>query len=419
MGEQMNENTRPRIVMLGCAVAVLLTAPLLISAPHYVEVRTPDDGLTWLHVDGKYIKNADDEVVWLRGAAFPDLSFKTTWGGWLTRGGWDAFVNLSEGRANVVRVPMSQAALMQGVDPSEFNDAVDQLVALAKRDRVYLILEFHGGLTWENTYALAQNPAPLAEWWVHWANRYKDEPTVAGFEIYNEPWPDAFAGGQGYDASVTNWVKVATHVVNAITLVNPRALIIVASVPFGMPMQYWLDNPLPFNVVYGWDQYYRGWDEWHKQPYRDEDWDLAYDRTYDMLYHYGPGKAAVAYNLPVFGTEFGWVPATPERDPAWEVSMGHWLSILNQFETHWYYWYFPFSNSQGSILSQDLTELAPPGEIWFKHLAPTHPQGISSQPIEKAPPAPDITASERAPPTVGLCENEEVVSIKEIRTVYR
>ena len=365
----MNGEMRMKKAVFGCIVIIaFLVAAFMLGPILTPETQTPSRALTWLHVDGKYIKNELGETVWLRGAAFPDLSFRTTWGGLLTNGGWDAYVSLSEGKANVIRVPMSQADIMQGVDPSVFDEAVDQIVALAERDKVYLILEFHGGLSWNDAYELAQNPTPLIDWWLHWANRYKDNATVAGFEIYNEPWPDAFAGGQGSQVAVTNWVNVATQVVQAINGVNPRALVIVASVPFGLPMQYWLENPLPYNVVYGWDQYYRGWDEWHKQPYRDEAWDLAYNRTYDMLYNYGPGKAAVEYDLPVFGTEFGWVPTTPDLDPAWQVSMDHWLSILNQWETHWYYWYFPYSDSGGSILSQDMTELGPAGEIWLEYL---------------------------------------------------
>ena len=58
--------------------------------------------LTWLHTDGKYIKSEYNQTVFLRGAAFGDLTSLTGW-----QGGHDLlvrrvnqFVNLSEGKSS-------------------------------------------------------------------------------------------------------------------------------------------------------------------------------------------------------------------------------------------------------------------------------------------------------------------------------
>lgn len=196
--------------------------------------------LTWLHVDGKYIKNEAGQTVFLRGAAFQDLVDLPYW-----NGGFDLLVNrinqyvtLSNGKANVIRCPMGLAGWApHNVHPEVYDKGVDDLVALAAQNNIHVVLNFISGIRYSSfgdaeELRLALDPTDWINWLLHWVNRYKNDPTVAGIEIWNEPYAGAFGGGEdpaSIALGVQRWINMATQAVEAIHQANPSLLIIVAS----------------------------------------------------------------------------------------------------------------------------------------------------------------------------------------------
>jgi hypothetical protein len=400
-------------LILAFTVPILLSFPALWGIITYPwEKEAIERELSWLHVDGRYIKDEKDRIVYLRGTGVGDLTWSTRWAGERAPGDLDELIQrinqlprLTGDRANVIRVAITpnpkvtfpedmyypwNATLVDvqmniwetEIHPEVYNEQVDAIVSLAGSNNIYLIIEFHCGFTSPenigrygddplgyNSYvaALALDPTPLIDWHLHWVNRYVDNHVVVGFEIWNEPWDAAFGYGDR-DFGRERYINMTLKVIDAIDRANPKALMILTSAPFGYIHQDFIDlHPLPYNVVYGWHSYYKGWPDYWKQEYAAGDWIAAFNKTLYKLQRDHIGKAMKA-GLPLIATEFGWW-ARVDWEPAWDHQMHDYLSILNDWKTNWVVWSW-WGNPQHMGLANnfDYTELSPHGKIWKKHL---------------------------------------------------
>lgn len=87
--------------------------------------------------------------------------------------------------------------------------------------------------------------ASIVDLWKGLAQKYRDEPGVAAYDLINEPYPS----GKADDP--TPWLAFATELITAIRSVDPNHTIVVEGSPNASP--YWFANmkPLPFaNLVY-------------------------------------------------------------------------------------------------------------------------------------------------------------------------
>ena len=159
---------------------------------------------------------------------------------------------------------------------------------------------------------------------------------------------------------------MATRAAQAIDEKHPEELIVVASSPYASIMQAWIDNPLPYNVVYSWDTYYKRWADYWKEEYRNGDWEGGYQKTYDKLHRYNLG-AAVDAGLPVIANEFGW-SLDPELEPAWDRQMADFLTIINEWHTNWYIWWWWNSENHGLARNHDYSVLSEYGQVWAEYL---------------------------------------------------
>jgi hypothetical protein len=320
--------------------------------------------LSWLHTDGKYIKTSNNQTIFLRGAAFGGLgeSGLSNWNGGLstlTRM-FNQYVTLTGGKANIIRV--GTGAHAGWGTASIFDTAIDQIIALAKTQNIRIIVEFHGGLSSTDFTAMVSNPQPLVDWFTHFATRYKNETTVAGFELYNEPNSDL--------TTQVAWASAMTQVANAIRAINPNALILVASIPYGSVSSYWLTHPIAGNVVYTWDVYYCNMDNYWKTDYYNGSLSAGYAKTVTFFDNY-VATPAVVTALPVFCSETGWFgdtsPAYPNarNEAGWRYHMADMLSIMNARGTNYYiFWWWGNPNQQGLASNGNYDALSPQGQIW-------------------------------------------------------
>jgi endoglycosylceramidase len=182
-------------------------------------------GLGYLHTNGKWIVDSNGNNVTLCGAGFMGYEF----------GAWDThieedYATMASLGFNVVRLPIAWSFIepQPGVyDDFYFSSYVDRDIAWAKEYGIYIILDMHqydwspyfshgNGLpSWavsaypnnasgmsqaeadfllgkgpNGTTASAGNPSlqsRLITVWEYVANRYANESTIAGYDLFNEP----------------------------------------------------------------------------------------------------------------------------------------------------------------------------------------------------------------------------------------
>ena len=228
----------------------------------------PAVGNGWLHTSGEWIVDANGCEVRL---------MSVTWFGMNTTNYVPAGLNFRSYKVilaqvkklgfNSVRLPLSEELVrfnsklrikptyikaspeLRGLHPLQ---VLDRIVLAAKKVGLYIILDNHG--------SLASSPSTShieALWnrysfngWIHdWetlAARYKNDPTVVGFDLRNEPHTDGpgpwtlkryltqGATWGKYPSKLwkpsTDWASAATTAANALLAINPHALMFVEGV---------------------------------------------------------------------------------------------------------------------------------------------------------------------------------------------
>jgi hypothetical protein len=370
--------------------------------------------LTWLHVDGAKIRNATNGEVHLRGVALGGLgeSGLTYW-----NGGHSQLVTQINGihtllpNCNVIRC-MTACSNPDGTgfnNPTAFDTAIDDLVALCTPLGIRVIIEFHGGLNVTAFSAMIADPSQLVSWFQHFASRYASNPTVAGFEVYNEPSMD-------YTDSA-GWAAINQQVINAVAAINPYALLICCGIPYGgyssptkQGITYYTTNPLTGNVAYGWDTYYCNAGNYWKTEYSTGDWAGGKTKTETFINTYCIGAAIIA-GLPIICTETGWygnaAPAYPAdlNEAGWSHQMTDWFGYLNAQGTNWYcFWWWSNPDNLGLATNDTYSALSPQGIVLSSVMpssTPTHDLTINS------------TAGGTTNPTAGVHTYDEdtVVSV--------
>ncbi|MHC4592463.1 MAG: glycoside hydrolase family 5 protein [Planctomycetota bacterium] len=209
--------------------------------------------MSWLRTSGRDIVNEADEVVLLKGYCL---------GGWLNT---ENFINgypfvdhaffralckvlgeskaqyyyerqyeyymreedvelLAECGTNSVRLPFNYRIFESDAAPGEYCPAgfeyFDRLVKWCKKHGLYIILDLHAAQGWQSPGWHCDNPADICllyesrdfrkrvgDLWRAIARRYKDEPTIAGYEIINEPEARNQEVLQGFYKEVTRKIR--------------------------------------------------------------------------------------------------------------------------------------------------------------------------------------------------------------------
>ncbi len=178
-----------------------------------------------------------------------------------------------------VRVAMNARLLMpeggSAFDETEMKRLTD-LVTWSKAHGIWVIFDMHcapGGQTGKNIddsahdypelYDSAANQDRLVTIWTEIARRFKDEPTVLGYDLLNEPLPEADFGS----LTPKLW-PVLTKVGKAIRAVDPNHVLIVEGANWANDWST-LGAPFDANMVYSFHKYWNGTDVASIQTYID------------------------------------------------------------------------------------------------------------------------------------------------------
>lgn len=183
----------------------------------------------FIHREGRLLIDGEGKPILLRGVCFGNQVWGNPSSPPTTHHSELDFKRLRELNMNVVRFYMNYRLFESDGAPGVYQDSgwnwLDKNIQWAKKHGVYLILNMHvpqGGFQslgegmdlWKNP----QNQERLIALWRAIAERYSNEPIIAGYDLLNEPITPE---------SIDQWKKLAFDLVRAIRAVDKNHLIIV------------------------------------------------------------------------------------------------------------------------------------------------------------------------------------------------
>lgn len=250
-------------------------------------------------------------------------------------------------------IDLAQNADLRGLTALQI---LDQLIAGARARGLKVILDRHrpdSGSQSELWYTGAYDEARWIRDWVMLATRYRDDPTVIGFDLHNEPH-GAATWGDGNMA--TDWRLAAERAGNAVLAVNPDLLIIVEGIERHAGTSYWWGGNLrgvraapvrlsvPGRVVYSPHDY--------PASVYAQTWFSAADYPANLPRVWGDawGYIAAENIAPVWIGEFGTRLATTS-DRQWLTGL---VSYIRTNNLSFAFWCLnPNSGDTGGILQDD------------------------------------------------------------------
>ncbi len=236
-------------------------------------------------VQGNHFVNPTGETIVFRGLALSDPAALLERGQWSRR----YFEEAKKWNANIVRIPVHPEAWRK-MGEQAYLARLDEAVQWAGELGMYVIIDWHTiGNLLTGIYHLPMYVTSRDETFRFWytiAERYKANPGVVMYELYNEPTNRE--GNMGRLPWV-EYKKLIEELIYMIQKINPRAITLVAGFNWGYDLSYVRDEPIGFpNVAY----------VTHPYPQkRRENWEDNWQRDWGF----------VAAKYPVIATEFGFM----------------------------------------------------------------------------------------------------------------
>lgn len=323
--------------------------------------------LSFLQVEGRYIVDGQGRKVYLRGVNL---------GAWLMMEGYfshgrnfgehifrvqfarcngqrqlkeftkeyrENFISYSDIKnikimgANCLRLPFNHRLISQEKDFSY----LDQAIKWCKREGIYCILDLHAAPGAQNCDWHSDSDGKAGLWgdkkfqrqyWAIWrkvASRYKDEPTVAGYDLINEPVPS--------NPKVLPLFYKRT--IREIRKVDKKHILFLEAHDYGQQLDV-LKKPKDENIVYSIHVYQPLNFTFNFQPQLrypgmidGKRWDRK--RVFDYILPYY--KLSRKWQVPILVGEFG----INYRAPHYYGELRYLRDVLDcfrEFDFHWTYW---------------------------------------------------------------------------------
>jgi endoglucanase len=270
---------------------------------------------------------------------------------------------------NTLRLPYSNQLFDPASRPASINytlnpdlrglqglGLMDRIIAGATKAGLCVILDQHRPDAYAQSDLWYTAQVPPSRWlsdWVMLAQHYRNDPTVIGADLHNEPHGPA-TWGDGNPA--TDWRLAAERAGNAILQATPNWLIIVEGIETYHGDSYWWGGNLqgakqypvrlaqPTKLVYSAHDY--GPDiyeqSWFQAP--------SFPRNLPSVWQKAWGYLQTENLAPVYLGEFGGSMVHP-AEAAWQTTL---VSYLSQQHVSYTYWCWnPDSGDTGGILESD------------------------------------------------------------------
>ena len=178
----------------------------------------------WVKVEGnKFVDPQGNEIVF-RGLCFSDPVKLIGDGKWTER----YFAEAADWGANIVRFAVHPTNL-NNMGWEETFAAMDQGIEWAEKYGMYVIMDWHSiGNLKDEKYTNPMYDTTLEETFKFWrtvAQRYNDEPTVALYEVFNEP---TVTGPDTGSCTWEEWKGLQEQIIDTIRVYNPKAVCLCA-----------------------------------------------------------------------------------------------------------------------------------------------------------------------------------------------
>ena len=362
-----------------------LTPGLSISDASATEPGSGGMAPGFLRTAGNQIVDSQGKTVAISGVNWFGMESTTQAPHGLWTRGYKDMINQMAGLGfNTIRLPFSSellhtTAAPNGIDFSKNPDlqglsglqVMDAIIAYAGQQGMRVILDHHrsgagagtsdNGLWYDATYT---EDAWVSDW-AFLANRYKNNPTVIGVDLHNEPHNGTWGGG-----GATDWARAAERAGNAVLAANPNLLVFVEGVETYQGQNYWWggnlmgvkDRPIVLNVA-------------NRVVYSPHDYpNSVFPQTWFQTADFGAGLPAKFRQMwgyiyeqniaPVYIGEFGTKLQDP-KDAVWLEALTSYISgdldnngtkdiPAGAQDISWTYWSWnPNSGDTGGILADD------------------------------------------------------------------
>ncbi|HEY8993538.1 MAG TPA: cellulase family glycosylhydrolase [Lacunisphaera sp.] len=273
------------VFSLSFTVLSAADTPAPFSAPPAEATVTA--ALPLVAVQGNRFVNPAGQTVVFRGLAFSDPVELLRKGKWSRR----HFEEAKKWNANVVRIPVHPAEWRR-LGEDAYLKMLDEAVQWSGELGMYVIIDWHTignlltGVYHRPAYVTSRDET--FRFWYAITQRFKNNPVVALYELYNEPTNvDGEMGPMPWD----EYRKLIEDLTYMIQKINPRAIVLVAGYNWGYDLTQVRYEPIrAANVAY----------VTHPYPQkRPENWELNWQRDWGF----------VADKYPMVATELGFMDA--------------------------------------------------------------------------------------------------------------
>jgi aryl-phospho-beta-D-glucosidase BglC (GH1 family) len=268
--------------------------------------------------------------------------------------------------ANCVRIPFNHRIISQEKD---FN-FLDNVIKWCKRESVWCILDLHAAPGAQNPDWHSDSDGQAKLWkkkslqkqyfaiWRRIAKRYKNETTIAGYDVLNEPMP----------ANPKILPKFYARVIKEIRKVDKNHILFLEAHNYGQNLKI-LGQPKGKNIAYSIHVYQPINFTFNFQPH------LSYPgkidgkywgkkRVYDYIAQYQ--KLSEKWQVPIFVGEFGINYRSPKRYGELRY-LGDVLDCFRKFGFHWTYW--SYKAIAGDLYPDGIWQYLP-NSAWVKREGP-------------------------------------------------
>ena len=219
----------------------LLTSILLSCTDIYAQSISSDESkVQRIAVSGNKFINEAGQTIQFKGYSSSDPD-KLVYNGKWNQGYFD---EMKAWGANLVRFPIHPAAWRKH-GKNAYLSLVDQGVAYAKNAGMYVIIDWHSIGNLKSELFQAENyettKKETFEFWRAMAIRYKDNSTVAFFELYNEP---TVFNGQLGTCTWAEWKALNEEMITIIRAHGCKAIPLVAGFNWAYDLTPVKDNPI-------------------------------------------------------------------------------------------------------------------------------------------------------------------------------